>query len=197
MGNVGSVLNMLRRIGVPVVISRAEQDLLTATHIILPGVGAFDSGMCNLKRYISLPALERKVREDRTPLLGICLGMQMLGDSSEEGQANGLGWIPARTVKLDVDGTPLKLPNMGWSGVEISRSDPLLADIGPDMRFYFVHSYHLRCENASDVIAHSHYNHPFAAVVRRDNICGVQFHPEKSHRFGMQVLANFTKMGTG
>ena len=194
MGNVGSILNMLKHLGQPARISSRPEDIRAATKLILPGVGAFDAGMKNLAAKGLRAALDEAALERKTPLLGICLGMQLLSHSSEEGHERGLGWLDARTVRFHFDAeADLKVPHMGWNLVRPCRADPLLAGLERDARFYFVHSFHLVCRNRDDEIARTTHGYEFASIVRRGHIQGTQFHPEKSHRFGMKLLGNFAR----
>ncbi|MBI2389036.1 MAG: imidazole glycerol phosphate synthase subunit HisH [Deltaproteobacteria bacterium] len=192
--NVGSVLNMLKRIGAAAEISSDPARVGQADKLILPGVGAFDNGMANIERLGLLPVLDLKVRVEKTPILGICLGMQLLTRRSEEGDRPGLGWIEAdtRRFRLEPSGA-LRVPHMGWNELKPTRSHPLLEGLGHDARFYFVHSYHAVCDDVNDAIANAHYGYDFAAVIARDNVMGTQFHPEKSHRFGLALLRNFVE----
>ena len=195
MGNVGSILNMLKHLGHAARISSRPEDIRTASKLILPGVGAFDTGMKQLAEQGLRPALDEAVLRNKTPVLGICLGMQLLSRSSEEGVEPGLGWIDAQTVRFhfDAHAPDLKVPHMGWNIVQPSRADPLLAGLEHGARFYFVHSYHLVCRAAEDELARTTHGYAFASVVRRGHIQGTQFHPEKSHRFGMKLLGNFAR----
>lgn len=197
MGNVASIENMLKRIGyTDAVITSDIQIIGKADKIILPGVGAFDYGMNNLHSLGITDVLQEKVLEQNTPLLGICLGMQLLTEDSEEGVLSGLGFFKAHTVKfpLEWNGTNLKIPHMGWDYVTPKSHSPLFSNCSADIRFYFVHSYYVSCEDQSEVLATTQYGNEFASVIGRDNIFGVQFHPEKSHRFGMNLLKNFVEL---
>jgi len=192
VGNVGSVLNILKRIGADAVISGREEDIATAGRLILPGIGAFDNGMRRLRATGLVPLLHERVIDAGVPLLGICLGMQLLTQGSEEGVEPGLGWIDGDVVRFHFpEGTPgLRVPFIGWSTIEPCRPTRALKGIPADAEFYFVHSYHVRC--SSDVVAaQTDYGYPFASAIEKDNIVGVQFHPEKSQRAGMAVLRNF------
>jgi glutamine amidotransferase len=193
MGNLGSIQNMLKHIGAEAVISDRRDDIKNADKLILSGVGAFDNGMGSITECGLLDTLNIKVMEEKTPVLGICLGMQLLCHSSEEGACSGLGWINARTIRFAFTGvsSSLKIPHMGWNTVNIQKNHPLLHEMPDDMRFYFVHSYHLHCEDKTDSLATTHYGYDFTSIVAKDNVCGVQFHPEKSHKFGMRLLDNF------
>ena len=196
MGNTGSIINMIRRIGGDAVISADERDIFTAAALILPGVGAFDNGMKRLRASGMLPLIEKRVFEDKIPFLGICLGVQLLFDSSEEGTLPGLGWIPGMVKRFDFSGTNvngLKIPHMGWNLVTPKQDHPLFVGLGADARFYFVHSYHAVCSDEHHAIAFAEYGYSFACAVQKENIFGVQFHPEKSHKFGMTLLKNFVE----
>jgi glutamine amidotransferase len=196
MGNVGSIRNMLKKIGVPSIISAEPEQIRAADKLILPGVGSFDHGMSNLATRGLIPLLNEKVIGDRIPILGICLGMQLLSQSSDEGKLPGLGWIEAKTrcFKFDGDYSHLKIPHMGWSQVKGVGEGLLFQRFPEPPRFYFVHSYHVCCSQPEDVMGIGHYGVDFTAAIRRDNILGTQFHPEKSHKFGMQVLRNFIEL---
>jgi imidazole glycerol-phosphate synthase subunit HisH len=193
MGNVGSILNMLRKFGAEARVSGNDRDILSADKLILPGVGAFDHGMRNLRDSGLVPILDRKVRQDKTLILGICLGMQLMSTGSEEGHEVGLGWLDATCVRFDPAAaeSPIKVPHMGWNTVQTRPGGPIW--LNDNARFYFTHSYHLRCHTPDNVLGWTTYGYPFAAAVRQDNILGVQFHPEKSHRFGLGVLRAFAE----
>lgn len=195
MGNVGSIKSMLRRIGAPSLISGSIDDIQRARKLILPGVGAFDNGMKNISELGLLPVLNKQVLEKGTPILGICLGMQLLTEKSEEGGLPGLGWIEGRTVRFRFDARrkDLKIPHMGWNTVKVRKEGPLFAEMGDSPRFYFVHSYHVTCSRQEDVLGTTEHGYEFASAVSRTNIMGTQFHPEKSHRFGMALLRNFAE----
>ncbi len=193
MGNLGSIHNMFRHIGVAATISSRAADIEAASKLILPGVGAFDTAMRNLRQSGLISVLEEKVFGMRTPILGLCLGMQILMDGSEEGQIGGLGWIPGETRRFQFpEGTKLPVPHMGWNTAE-PAGDSRFLSLEPTDRFYFVHSYHAVCADSSHVAAWTEYGYRFASVVRKGHIAGTQFHPEKSHRFGMKVLAQFAE----
>lgn len=197
MGNSASILNMIRKAGGEARISSSPRDLETASAILLPGVGAFDNGVAKLKESGLLDAIESKVLNEKKPFLGICLGMQLLFEKSEEGQLSGLGWLPGEVTKFDFSNLnqsqSLKVPHMGWNLVKPASSDSLYAGLADEARFYFVHSYHVNCKNASDAIATAEYGYKFTCSVQHKNIWGAQFHPEKSHRFGVQFFKNFLK----
>ncbi len=193
LGNVGSITNMLKHIGLEAKASADPVDLAAADRLILPGVGAFDTGMERLAQTGILPLLERRVRVERTPLLGICLGMQLLTRSSQEGVRPGLGWVPADTVRFapPASAARLRLPHMGWNDVRPARPTDLFMPIEDEIRFYFVHSFHAVCDREADVLATAHYGYDFTAAFQHGNIVGVQFHPEKSHRHGQHLLKAF------
>jgi glutamine amidotransferase len=195
MGNLGSILNMFRRIGVPVVRATAPREIEAASKLILPGVGAFDPAMRRLRELDLLAALTERVLNKGVPLLGICLGMQLLAEASEEGESAGLGWIPGQVRRFVFPaGSNVKIPHMGWNFVDRAKSHPLTEPVADDSRFYFVHSYHFGCERPDDVLLTATYGEqPFVAAVASGHIAGVQFHPEKSHRYGMAVLRAFVQ----
>ena len=195
IGNLASVLNMFKKIGAKdVVVSNDGETLLKATKILLPGVGAFDGGMGNLEKSGLIPTLNQKVLQEKVPVLGICLGMQMLTKKSAEGQKPGLGWIDAETLKFSPPPElKLKVPNMGWNYVQVQRPNPLI-EVGSKSRFYFVHSYYVKCADEKQSLATSNFGTDFTCMVNKDNIFGAQFHPEKSLKFGMKVLENFAKL---
>jgi glutamine amidotransferase len=195
VGNLGSILNMLKKVGAKAQTSSDPEVLRQAEKLILPGVGAFDAGMKKLNETGLVPVLNELVLEKKVPVIGLCLGMQLMTKRSEEGTEAGLGWIDAQTVrfKFGPENAHLKVPHMGWNTLDICRPHPLVADLAPESRFYFVHSYHIVCADETDVVANTDYGYPFTAIISRGNIMGAQFHPEKSHKFGMQLLRNFAE----
>jgi len=195
VGNLGSIYNMFRKAGVDAMVSSEVGHVESADRLILPGVGAFDNGMTKLHASGLLPSVTAAVMNDGKPILGICLGMQLLGRRSEEGECPGLGWLDAETVRFRLEECrgSLKVPHMGWNETAVVRPSPLFQDVSDDQRFYFLHSYYLRCDQRDDVIAETVYGHSFTSVAGRENVYGVQFHPEKSHRFGLQLLRNFAE----
>jgi len=196
MGNVGSVLNMFRKIGVSAVISRDPRVIADARALVLPGVGAFDHGMRRLQETGLIPLMERRVLENGIPILGICLGLQLLTLKSEEGGGSGLGWLQARTVRFRFTASEhvgLKIPHMGWNDVRCRATSADWPSLAGQPRFYFVHSYHLECDHEENIVATAHYGYEIPAVVTRGNVSGTQFHPEKSHKYGMALLRDFAE----
>lgn len=201
IGNLGSIKNMLDRIGADSVVTSDTGTIAAADKLVLPGVGAFDRGMRKLREYGLVPVLEDKVRRQRAKILGICLGMQLFTSKSEEGEEPGLGWIEGETVRFRADEAApdgsgiLPVPHMGWNAAKVQNGAcPLFEGLGSAPRFYFVHSYYVRTGNPSNVVARTLYGTEFTSALQDDNIFGVQFHPEKSHKFGMTLLANFAKL---
>lgn len=191
MGNVASVRNALKFLGIESVITSRFEDFRAATHIVLPGVGAFADGMKELHARGLIEILSEEVHVKRKPFLGICLGMQLLGSEGVEGGATpGIGWIPGSVRRLTLDEATFRLPHIGWDTVTIAQETPLFSDV-PSQDFYFVHSFVLKPENAADIAATCEYGVPFAAAVQRGNVFGVQFHPEKSQKGGLALLKNF------
>lgn len=192
MGNIGSICNMLKYIGASHVVSGDPETIKSCDKAILPGVGHFDLAMQNLEQRGLIEPLRHLALERRMPLLGICLGMQLLGRSSEEGGQSGLGYIDAQARRFTAPAaTGLKVPHMGWSEVDFAKRDPLLDGLGDSGRFYFVHSYCVTCNDPFDILGTTNYGQAFVSAFVRDNIAGVQFHPEKSHKYGIQLFRNF------
>lgn len=193
IGNLGSIRNMLKKAGAASGIVETAEALSACDKLILPGVGAFDTGMELLAKSGMRPALDEAVRNG-IPLLGICLGMQMLGRRSEEGKLPGLSYVPFDNIRFRLDTARYKVPHMGWNYVTIAdANDPLVKGVAQPQRYYFVHSYHAQCEDERDALMLCDYGYSFTAAVRRGNVWGTQFHPEKSHRFGMALLKNFAE----
>ena len=195
VGNVLAFANVFTRLNVPFVIAKNAADLVNATKLILPGVGSFDFAMQTLNQSGMRSELERMVIEKRVPVIGICVGMQMLADSSEEGQLPGLGWIKGtvRQFKFEKE-LNLTMPHMGWNDVTPSVSSPLFNGLEKDSIFYFLHSYYFDADEVENVLSVSNYGFDFHSSVHKDNIYGVQFHPEKSHSYGHTLLKNFSEL---
>ena len=193
LGNLGSISNMLKVIGEKSKITNEKDIIQNADGIILPGVGAYDAGMSKLNEY-GLTELIRSEAKKGKPILGICLGMQLLGRSSEEGVLPGLSLIPFQCQKFRLEGSSLKIPHMGWDVVDFKKAHPLLKNLTGQQRYYFVHSYHAVCDSTEYVLMTCDYGYEFVAAVVNENVVGVQFHPEKSHDFGLALLTNFTTM---
>jgi len=192
MGNLGSVRRALEDLGVEPFIADHPSALLDANRIVLPGVGAFSEGMSRLQDGGWVQAIRQLVQMDRKPLLGICLGMQMLAGAGEEGGAvAGLDLIAGRVRRLDRFGCSLRIPHVGWNDVTFAQAEPLFARIPPHSDFYFVHSYAFEAGRCDDVAASTSYGVTFTAAVRHENVFGTQFHPEKSSKAGRQLLRNF------
>lgn len=194
MGNLGSIFNMFKRIGVESEITSDPDKISKAKKILLPGVGAFDQAMKRIYESGFKDILDHKALVERIPILGICLGMQLLTDSSEEGSEKGFGWIPGKTIKFKFDTNALKIPHMGWNTTRIVNSNALVEGFNDEMRFYFVHSYYVKSEDKKNVMLQTEYGIEFDSAVNKDNIYGAQFHPEKSHKYGMKLLENFSKL---
>lgn len=195
LGNIQAFVNVYKRLNIPVAIGKCAADLEGATRLILPGVGAFDHAMERLDASGMRPTLETLVREDKIPVLGICVGMQILASASDEGQLPGLGWVKGR-VRAFADVPRLKglpLPHMGWNDVRPRPGVPLFNGLDEQARFYFLHSYFFDCEDESGSIASASYGQNFVCAVAQGNVFGVQFHPEKSHHFGAALLKNFAE----
>jgi imidazole glycerol-phosphate synthase subunit HisH len=194
MGNLGSMLNMFKRIGVNVSIASDPALIQQSEKLVLPGVGAFDTAMSRINDVPGLrEVLDHKALVERTPILGVCLGMQLFTNSSEEGRIAGLGWIPGITSRFPKqDG--LKVPHMGWNVARPITTSRLTVDVLDEPRYYFVHSYCVHVIDPSHSIMKTDYGIEFDSAIGTGNIFGVQFHPEKSHRFGMQLLRNFAEL---
>lgn len=193
LGNLGSIANMLKVIGEKSKITNNIQEIEASDGIILPGVGAFDAGMQNLNDTGLTVAIKKYAASGR-PVLGICLGMQLLGNKSEEGSLPGLSLIPFECVRFKLEDSNLKIPHMGWDIVRFYQKHPILKNLEGTQRYYFVHSYHAVCEDTSIVLMTCDYGYEFTAAVVNGNVIGVQFHPEKSHDFGLNLFRNFVAM---
>ncbi len=196
LGNVLAFKNVFNRLNVPVAVAKSPNDLAGATRLILPGVGSFDYAMKEFDRSGLREAVEHLVLGSEIPILGVCVGMQMLARSSDEGESQGLGWIDADVKKFDTSRMQrvIRLPHMGWNDVIPLANGNLFQGLEEGARFYFLHSYYFQCHNPTNVLATSGYGVQFSSAVRRNNIYGVQFHPEKSHQFGSQLLKNFAEL---
>ena len=196
LGNVLAFVNVYKRLNIPVNVAKSKNDLVKASKLILPGVGSFDNAMQQLERSGMLPSIEELVVSQGVPILGVCAGMQMLARSSEEGELSGLGWIDANVRKFDMLSMPIGtcLPHMGWNDVEPLADAVLFKGIEHDARFYFLHSYYFECYERNNVMAVTDYGGLFSCAVFKDNVYGVQFHPEKSHHYGNQLLRNFAEI---
>lgn len=194
MGNVRSVLNAVDYVGFDAVITKDESVLNECSHLILPGVGAFGEAMESLRKHDLVQVLEKQVFEKGKPILGICLGLQLMAKSSEEhGFHEGLGWFDAQVTRFQLPDPAMKIPHMGWNDLELlQEKHPLFEELSKDNRtFYFVHSYHINCNDADNIVATCEYGTVFPAVIQKDNILAAQFHPEKSQDNGIQMLGNF------
>jgi glutamine amidotransferase len=197
MGNLGSIVNMLKKIGAQAKVATDFNEIRNADKLILPGVGAFDTSMKRLHELGLVEILNEQVIEQKKPVLGLCLGMQLITRGSEEGNQPGLGWVDAETVRFKFDPKEelLKIPHMGWNDVRIQNEGVLFKGMsGIENRFYFVHSYHVICHCAEDVLTTTHHGYDFVSSLQHGNVMGTQFHPEKSHKFGMRLLKNFVEL---
>ena len=194
MGNLGSVLNMFKKIGVASQITSDLKVIESATKLLLPGVGSFDKAMHRINNSGIKNFLDYKVLTEKTPILGICLGMQLLTNSSEEGIEKGLGYINASTKKFFFHDKKIKVPHMGWNLIKKSKNSKLTKDFIEDSRFYFVHSYYVEVENQEDSILKTRHGVEFDSAIENKNVYGAQFHPEKSHKFGMKLFKNFSNI---
>lgn len=193
MGNLGSVVNMFKKVGVQTEVTGDLDKINKATKILLPGVGAFDAAIDRIDKGGFREVLNKKALQDHIPILGICLGMQLLTRRSDEGILKGFGWINADTLKFTFKSEQnLKVPHMGWNFVKEVNSSPLTEGLPEESKFYFVHSYYVKADSENSVIMQTSYGHPFDSVITNgSNIFGAQFHPEKSHKFGMKLFRNF------
>lgn len=196
MGNIRAFANVYARLNIPVSVAITADDLKAATKIILPGVGAFDNAMRKLNNSGMRETLDNLVIDLKLPVLGICVGMQMMAKSSDEGVLSGLGWIDATVKKLDASflNSKTRLPHMGWNTIHPNNENSLLSTFSKNSQFYFLHSYYFQCNNPNDTIATTEYGIKYSSVVNNKNIYGVQFHPEKSHQWGIQLLKNFAEL---
>ena len=192
MGNLGSMQNMLKKIGHSAVISSDLEVIKKASKIVLPGVGHFATAMRNLKDMNLIDVLKEKALAEQIPFLGVCLGMQLMTEFSEEGEESGLGWVNGGCRRFQFEKElDLKIPHMGWNYVYPQKSNSITSGLNEESRFYFVHSYYVSLKNESDVLLKSNYGLDFVSGFQKDNLFGFQFHPEKSHKYGMLLLKNF------
>lgn len=194
LGNPKSIKNMLAYLGIESRISLDHAEITSAERLILPGVGHFQHGMEQLKQLGLIDILKKEVLVNKKPILGICLGMQLLTKHSDEGNLAGLGFIDAQTKKFVLQDTSLKVPHMGWNTVSFQKESKLIQEVTENPRYYFVHSYYVDCANKEDILFKTNYGGDFVSGFQHNNIFGMQFHPEKSHKFGMELLANFCKI---
>ena len=194
-GNLGSIKRCLDRIGARTAVSSRAEDVATADKIILPGVGHFGRAMASLRESGLLDELNEAVLAKQKPVLGICLGMELMAKTSEEGNAEGLGWLSARTIRFRVENiTKHKIPHMGWNQIKIRNSSELLRGVEENAEFYFAHSYHMALDENRDLRTETEYEVTFPSTIQRQNIFGVQYHPEKSHDIGIRLLKNFVEL---
>ena len=195
MGNLGSIYNMFKKIGIESKITDDIEDIMDAQKILLPGVGAFNNAMIRINESGFRDILINKALIEKIPVLGICLGMHLLTDGSEEGDLPGLGLISSKTIRFNFNNKEkLKIPHMGWNNVHEFKGSPLIEDLPNGSRFYFVHSYYVKVENENNSILKTNYGIEFDSAIQKDNIFGVQFHPEKSHKYGMKLFENFARL---
>lgn len=195
VGNISAVTNLLQKIGVESVVVVDPESLEKVSRIILPGVGSYDTAMRNLNSVRGIRAtLEKKVLDDGVPVLGLCLGLQIFTHGSEEGKEKGLGWVDAICHRFPLDSQGLKVPHIGWAGASDTFRSRLLTGLTPDFRFYYAHSYYVKCQTEAAVAMRTSYGVEFDSVIEIGNIYGVQFHPEKSHRHGERVVRNFIEL---
>lgn len=197
LGNLTSILNMHKRIGADAVITNDPTQIRQADRLLIPGVGHFKRGMDNLHQSGLKSLLDELVLQEKKPVLGICLGAQLLTRHSEEGDVDGLGWVDAVTIRFDVSQlNGRKVPHMGWNDVKLTDDNPLWQGLAEEPRFYHVHSYHFLFDHKEEISATATYGYEFVTAFRKGNIFGTQFHPEKSHKFGMKVLENFSRINS-
>lgn len=195
IGNTGSILNMLKKIGADAKVSNDKTEIQNAEKLILAGVGAYDHGISQLHDHELIQVLNEQVLEKEKPILGICLGFQLFTDKSDEGIKHGLGWIKGNTKRFNISDMPslIRVPHMGWNNIKLMIKDsPLFRDSNSEeQKYYFVHSYYVECKDNENILCRTEYGIEFTSAIQKGNIYGVQFHPEKSHKYGMQLLKNF------
>lgn len=198
MGNIGSIVNMLKYLGVRPMVTNSPSEIFSADKLILPGVGHFDRAMTNIENLSLVEPIKELALVRKLPILGICLGMQLMCTKSEEGHRDGLSLVQAEVVKFTFpQELKLKIPHMGWNNIALCKDSYLLERLDNKARFYFVHSYYVSCKNHSDILTYSEFGNKFVSSFQLDNIIGVQFHPEKSHRFGITLFKNFLENTNG
>lgn len=195
-GNIHAIANIYKRLNIPYCITNDPKELLSAQKLVLPGVGDFDETMMLLNDLGIKDVLNEMVLIKKVPILGVCVGMQILGNSSEEGFLDGFGWIKGQVKKIDVTKLTTKphLPHMGWNTITVKRENSLFDNVVPDNGFYFLHSYYFDCDNTADVLATANYGEEFASAINHENVYGFQFHPEKSHQNGIELFKNFANL---
>ena len=198
VGNISAFKNIYKQLNIPIKLVSSESELTDVTKLILPGVGHFDYAMTRFQDSGMVESVNQMVINDKIPVVGICVGMQMMAKRSDEGTLSGLGWIDAEVKKFDADlmlgQTKLPLPHMGWNDVVPLKSSPILSGLEQDAQFYFLHSYYFVCNNNENAIASTNYGNTFTCAANNENIYGIQFHPEKSHKYGIQLLKNFAEL---
>lgn len=195
-GNINAIGNIYTRLNIPFSIAHEPKSLIGAEKIILPGVGAFDETMSVLDKSGFREVLDEEVLGKKTPVIGVCVGMQILGEKSEEGKLSGLGWIKGEVKKFDINKLQLKpkIPHLGWNSVKKSKESPIFSNIDEEQGFYFLHSYYFECADPADIMSQTNYGGEFTSSINHENIFGVQFHPEKSHTNGITLLKNFANL---
>lgn len=195
-GNIRAIANIYEKLNITYHIAKTPEEVVGAQKIFLPGVGAFDETISKLDSTGFRAVLDVEVLQNKVPIIGICVGMQILAESSEEGTLQGLGYIKGKVKKIDPSflSQKPKLPHLGWNSIDIKRPHPLLQNIDPEFGFYFLHSYYFECADDHDILTTTIYGKPFASSINHDNVYGIQFHPEKSHQNGITLLHNFAKL---